>query len=180
MQNECWHGNSFGFRYRSKQTQHVKSCSKCSILFSIYTLKVHERKKNRKWVNVESPYFQCRMHFGISKERKAAKSIEWKCTLNKIKVLINNQYYRMTSDQSTAVYSCAPVYSGGLGFGWEYVNRDAKTMNSAEQWAIRRTLCIYSFARPRQSVCLNNSYKNNSQGISTRPLSSVTIQKRKK
>lgn len=33
MQNECWHGNSFGFLYLSRQTQHVSNCSNCSILF---------------------------------------------------------------------------------------------------------------------------------------------------
>jgi len=31
MQNECWHGNNFGFRYRSKHMAHVSSCSNCSI-----------------------------------------------------------------------------------------------------------------------------------------------------
>lgn len=43
IQNECWHGNNFGLRYRSKQTQHVSSCSKCSIF--IYLLCVREQRK---------------------------------------------------------------------------------------------------------------------------------------
>lgn len=32
QQNECWHGSNFGLRYLSKQMQHVKSCSNCSML----------------------------------------------------------------------------------------------------------------------------------------------------
>lgn len=59
-----------------------------------------------------------------------------------------------------------------IRFGWTYVNHDANIMISV--WVMNKSVEYFEFifvVRPRQFVlCLNNSYKNSSQGISIRPL----------
>jgi hypothetical protein len=66
IQKLCWHGSSFGFRYRSRHTQHVNSCSNCSMFVTVtnknkrnshkeftkvFHRTVRERKDEKLYVN---------------------------------------------------------------------------------------------------------------------------------